>query len=75
MVKRDLKAIALREVLTIFDAISNQSDNPIAPQSMTLNGGEGWRLRLCRYRVIYTVSAGEITLFVVKIAHRKKIYR
>ena len=25
--------------------------------------------------MIYTVSAGEITLFAVKIAHRKKIYR
>ncbi|XDZ69535.1 hypothetical protein AB8878_06290 [Alphaproteobacteria bacterium LSUCC0226] len=25
--------------------------------------------------MIYTVSAGDITLFVVKIAHRKKTYK
>ena len=56
-----------------MDAISNLSDNPFPLQSKRLTGREGWRLRVGRYRVIYTVSAGEITLFVVKVAHRKKI--
>ena len=74
-VKRDLKAIPRHDALTILDAISNLSDNPFPSQSKRLTGREGWRLRVGRYRVIYTVSAGEITLFVVKIAHRKKIYR
>ena len=74
-VKRDMKSIPRREALTILDAIRNLSDNPFPPQSKRLTGREGWRLRVGRYRVIYTVSAGEITLFVVKIAHRKKIYR
>lgn len=73
--KRDMKAIPRREALTILDAISNLSDNPFPPQSMTLTGMEGWRLRLSSCRVIYTVSSSDITLFVVKIAHRKKIYR
>ena len=74
-VKRDLKAIPRHDALAILDAINNLSDNPFPPQSKTLTGGEGWRLRLCSYRVIYTVSSRDITLFVVKIAHRKKIYR
>jgi mRNA interferase RelE/StbE len=64
-----------REVLTILDAISNLNDNPFPPQSMTLNGREGWRLRVGSYRVIYTVSSSNITLFVVKVAHRKNICR
>ena len=62
-------------MLILLDAISNLSDNLFPPLSKRLTGREGWRLRVGRYRVIYTVSAGEITLFVVKIAHRKKIYR
>ena len=73
--RRGLKAIVLSEVLTVFDAISNLNDNPIAPQSMTLNGGEGWRLRLCSCRVISAASSREITLFVVKVAHSRNIYR
>jgi len=61
------------EVLTILDAISNLSVNPFPPQSITLTGGEGWRLRVGGYRVIYTVSAGEITLFCFEGRASKKI--
>jgi mRNA-degrading endonuclease RelE of RelBE toxin-antitoxin system len=71
-VKLDLKATPLCVVLTVLDAIRNLSDNPFPPQSKRLTGREGWRLRVGRYRVIYTLGAGEITLFVVKIPHRKK---
>jgi mRNA interferase RelE/StbE len=67
--------IPLREALTIFDAISNLSDNLFSLQSEMLTGGFDWRLRVVRYRVIYTVSAGDITLFVEKVTHRKKIYK
>jgi len=74
-VKRDLRSIPRRDALTILDAISSLRDNPFPPQSKRLAGREGWRLRVGSYRVIYTVSSGEITLFVVKVAHRKKIYR
>jgi mRNA interferase RelE/StbE len=70
--KRGLKAIPRRDALTILDAIGNLRDNPFPPQTMTLTGREGWRLRVGSYRAIYTVSSREITLFVVKVAHRKK---
>ena len=74
-VKRDLKSIPLREALTILDAISNLSDNPFPLQSKRLTGREGWLLRLGSSSVIYTLGAGEITLFAVNVAHRKEIYR
>jgi mRNA interferase RelE/StbE len=74
-VKRDLKSIPRREALTILDAISNLSDNPFPPQSKRLTGREGWRLRVGNYRVTYTVSGGDTTLFVVKVAQLKNIYR
>jgi len=70
-----MKEIPLREALTILDAISNLSDNPFPPQSKRLTGCEGWRLRVGNYRVIYTVSSSDITVFVVKVAHRKTIYK
>jgi mRNA-degrading endonuclease RelE of RelBE toxin-antitoxin system len=63
----------LREVMTIFDAISNLSDNPLPPQSKRLTGREGWRLRVVSYRAIKTVRSREITLFAVKVAHRNNI--
>jgi mRNA interferase RelE/StbE len=75
MVKRELRAIPRREVLAILGAISNLSDNLFPSQSKILSGREGWRLRVGNYRVIYTVSSSNITLFVVKVGHRKNIYR
>ncbi len=64
----------LGEALTILGAISNLSDNPFPPRSKTLNGREGWRLRVGSYRVISAASSREITLFVVKVAQLKNIY-
>lgn len=65
--------ILRREALTILDAISNLSDKPFSPQSKTLIGRGGWRLRVVSYRVICTLSSRDITLFVVKVARRKNI--
>ena len=65
-VKRDMKSIPRREALIRLDAISNLSDNLFPLQSKTLTGGDGWRLRSCNYRVIYTVRSRDTELFVVK---------
>ena len=42
---------------------------------MTLTGGDGWRLRVGNYRVIYTVWSRDTELFVVKAPASQKIYR
>jgi mRNA interferase RelE/StbE len=73
-VKRDLKSIPRREALAILDTIRNLSDNPFPSQSKRLTGREGWRLRVGSYRVIYTVSSSDITVFGVRPPHRKNIY-
>ena len=61
-----MKSIPRRDALTILDAIGNLRDNLSPPQSMTLTGGDGWRLRVGNYRVIYTVWSRDTELFVVK---------
>jgi len=53
-------------------AIRNLSDNLFPPQSMTLTCGDGWRLRVGNYRVIYTVWSRDTELFVVKAPASKK---
>ena len=65
----------LRTALENSGAISNLSYNPFPPQSKTLISRGGWRLSVVMYRVIYTVSGGDTTLFVVKVAQLKNIYR
>jgi mRNA interferase RelE/StbE len=34
-----------------------------------------WRVRVGQYRIIYTITDSELLVLVVKIGHRKDIYR
>ncbi len=43
--------------------------------SEKLTGTEKYRIRQGKYRVIYSVQDDELTVWVVKVGHRKDIYR
>lgn len=59
----------------ILDKIHLLSNDPYGQNSQKLGGGKGYRIRIGDYRVVYTVdkSAKEIT--VVRIRHRRDVYR
>ena len=40
-----------------------------------LTGQKKYRLRQGRYRIVYSVKDNELTIWVVKVGHRKDIYR
>ena len=42
-----------------------------------LRGGERgrWRVRVGDYRVVYAIDDGELLVLVVRVAHRREVYR
>jgi mRNA interferase RelE/StbE len=51
-------------------------ENPFPPGAKKLHGDEPYaRVRVGDYRVIYQVEAHQLIIIVVKIGHRKEIYR
>jgi mRNA interferase RelE/StbE len=40
-----------------------------------LDGKERYRIRQGKYRIVYSIEAGEFVVYVIKIGHRKDIYR
>jgi mRNA interferase RelE/StbE len=40
-----------------------------------LTGQEFYRIRQGNYRIIYSIQDNELTIWVVKISHRKDIYK
>ena len=46
-----------------------------APNVRRLRGRDGWRLRVGAWRIIYTVDATRLTIVVLTIATRGKVYR
>lgn len=59
----------------IFHKISSLKDNPHGYNSQKLEGGKGYRIRIGDYRVVYTINAEEQIILIIKIRHRKDVYR
>jgi mRNA interferase RelE/StbE len=52
------------------------ADNPRPPDCKKLKGFEDtYRIRSGNYRIVYTIREKILIVFVVRIAHRKDIYR
>ena len=74
-VKKDLRAIPNHDVERLLRAIGNLAKQPHPPGSRKLTGREAWRLRLGKYRIIYTVEEERVTIVIVKVGHRGNVYR
>jgi len=74
-VEKDFKAIPKKELSKIIKRIGNLSGNPRPQGCEKLTGQERYRLRQGRYRIVYSIQDNELTVWVVKVGHRKDIYR
>ena len=76
-VGKDLKSISIENRYLIKRAIEEKlGSDPIKfglPLRRTLKGY--MKLRVGDFRVIYTVSRKTITVCVIKIGHRREVYR
>lgn len=65
---RDLQA----RLLAKFDQLAV---DPFLAGSEKLQGEIAYRVRVGDYRVIYEVIRGELVVLVIRIGHRREIYR
>jgi len=74
-VRKDLAPIPRRDVQRIIAAIAALANNPRPPQSQKLSGAEKYRLRCGVYRVLYEIQDTLLVVCVVKVGHRREVYR
>ena len=74
-VKKDLRSIPKQDVLRILTALKSLTEDPRPSNSKPLTGRDAWRLRVGKYRAIYTINDKEIVIELIKIAHRKNVHR
>ena len=48
---------------------------PLPPGSENLSGEEKYRIRQGDYRILYSIEDASSTVTVVKIGHRREVYR
>ena len=59
----------------IVDAIDSLAHDPRPASSRKMVGSSGFRMRVGDYRVIYEIKDEIVSIFVIKIGHRREIYR
>jgi mRNA interferase RelE/StbE len=74
-VAKDLDPLPKKDVQRIVASIQTLADNPRPPQSIKLSGSEKYRLRCGVYRVLYEIRDDVLIVCVVKVGHRKNVYR
>lgn len=74
-VKKDLEAIPKRDLQRILKRVENLMDDPRPQGCEKLADRERYRLRQGCYRIVYSIEDDELTICVVKVGHRKDVYR
>lgn len=71
----DFKTIPDKDLTPILSCIESLGENPRQTGCRKLSGQEKYRLRYGKYRVIYSIQENELTIWIVKVGHRKDVYR
>ncbi|WP_071590826.1 type II toxin-antitoxin system RelE/ParE family toxin [Synechococcus sp. PCC 7336] len=76
-VKKDLKSVTTQEVVRIQTAISDLANNPRPSGCKQLKGKncEYFRIRVGDYRIVYTVEDKVLLIVVIRVGHRREIYK
>ena len=74
-VRKDLAAIPKNDLLRIMERIGSLAENPRPVGCEKLSGQEKYRIRQGNYRIIYSIQDAELTVWLVKVGHRREVYR
>jgi mRNA interferase RelE/StbE len=74
-VEKDLRLIPKKDIGKILERIKSLIDNPKPPNCEKLTDQERYRIRQGRYRIVYSIQDDDLTIWIIKVAHRKDIYR
>jgi mRNA interferase RelE/StbE len=59
----------------ILAKLDQLAKNPYLPGYEKLPGEPGYRVRVGDYRIVYDILHQEVTILVIRIGHRREVYR
>ena len=74
-VRKDLDRVPKRDDQRILADIADLANDPRPPHSRKLSGSEKYRLRCGVYRVLYEIQDAVLIVCIVKVGHRREVYR
>jgi mRNA interferase RelE/StbE len=74
-VARELRVLPKADVATILKCVQALADDPRPPGCEKLSAQERYRVRQGVYRILYEIQDDELVVLVVKVGHRREVYR
>lgn len=74
-VAKDLRVLPKNDIKRLMQRIRALADEPRPVGCEKLSGQERYRIRQGAYRIVYAIEDRRLTVVVVKIAHRRDVYR
>lgn len=73
---KELRKLPADTIGRIVVAVEGLKQNPFPHGSRKISGSRAsWRIREGDYRVVYTVASALLVVEIVKVGHRKDIYK
>ena len=72
---KELEALPSKERQRLVTRIRRLAADPRPSGSEKLTGHQLYRVRQCDYRILYAIDDADLSLVVIKIGHRRDVYR
>jgi len=72
---REIEALPLSDRRRVVERIGRLAEDPRPRGCEKLAGGERYRVRQGDYRIVYSVEDALLIVWVVKVGHRRDVYR
>ena len=72
---KEIEALPKKDRLKIILRIQGLALDPRPSGCEKLSGNDKYRVRQGLYRILYTINDNEVIVSVVKVGHRREVYR
>ncbi len=72
---KEIEDIPKRDRQRVINRITKLAEDPRCEGCEKLSGQDRYRVRQGRYRILYTINDEEVIIVVVKVGHRRDVYR
>ena len=72
---KEIENLPKKDCARVVGAIQKLLDDQYGQNTQKLSGQEKYRIRVGNYLVLYEIINDELVVMVVKVGHRKDVYR
>lgn len=72
---KELEALTRKVRLKVASAIENLSSDPRPAGAVKLTGADLYRIRSGEIRVVYSIEDDRLIVIVIRVGHRRDVYR